>query len=184
DAVRWFMVAAGSPWSARRVGHKVLDEIASKVIRTYWSVASFQSLYARANGWTPGADRGTPTVLDRWAEAQSRRLVTEVTDALENFDTARAGRALAGFIDDLSNWYVRRSRRRFWDGDPSALSTLHECLGVLCRLMAPFTPFLADALWQRVWLAAYPTDEESVHLAAWPEVDRALVDDRLGQQVQ
>ena len=73
----------GSPWSSRRVGHKVLDEIASKVIRTYWSVASFQSLYARANGWTPGAGRGKPTVLDRWARGAARRLVAEVDDALD-----------------------------------------------------------------------------------------------------
>jgi isoleucyl-tRNA synthetase len=123
-------------------------------------------------------------VLDRWAISELHATVLEVDAALEDFDSLRAGRRLARFIDDLSNWYVRRSRRRFWDGDPSALATLHECLGVLCRLMAPFTPFLADALWQRVWLAGYPEDEESVHLAAWPQVDGALVDEQLGQQVQ
>ena len=98
DAVRWFMLAGGSPWSARRVGHKVLDEIASKVIRTYWSIASFQSLYARANGWAPGVRRRRPsaTVLDRWALSEAHRLAREVDAALEDFDTARAGKALAG----------------------------------------------------------------------------------------
>ena len=186
DAVRWLMLAGGSPWSDRRVGHEPLEEIVRKVLLTWWNTASFFNLYASANNWQPGdvpaaADR---PVLDRWALSELHATIAEVDAALEDFDSLRAGRRLSRFIDDLSNWYVRRSRRRFWDGDPSALSTLHECLGVLCRLMAPFTPFLADALWQRVWLAAYPTDEESVHLAAWPEVDRALVDDRLGQQVQ
>ena len=83
DAVRWFMLAGGSPWSARRVGHKVLDEIASKVLRTYWSIASFQSLYARANGWTPApatAGRPSSAVLDRWALSGAHALVDEVSD--------------------------------------------------------------------------------------------------------
>ena len=83
DALRWFMLCSGSPWSSRRVGHKVLEEIASKVIRTYWSVASFQSLYANASGWTPGADAGTPAVLDRWVLSEVHRLAAEVDDALE-----------------------------------------------------------------------------------------------------
>jgi isoleucyl-tRNA synthetase len=181
DAVRWYMVAAGSPWSARRVGHKVLDEIASKVIRTYWSVASFQSLYARANEWTPGAADGTPTVLDRWVQGQSRRLVAEVTDALTDFDTARAGRALAGYIDELSNWYVRRSRRRFWEGDPAALATLHDALSVLTRLLAPFIPFVTDRVWGALF--AEHTGVDSVHLASWPADLPAAGDDELGEQM-
>jgi isoleucyl-tRNA synthetase len=183
DAVRWFMVSSGSPWASRRVGHKVLDEIASKVIRTYWSVASFQSLYARANGWAPGEPAATGrTVLDRWALSEVHRLTDEVDDALENFDTARAGRALAGFIDDLSNWYVRRSRRRFWDGDPAALSTLHECLGVLTRLLAPFVPFVTERVWGALF-AAEPGNPESVHLSAWPTADPVVVDAELSRQV-
>ena len=93
DALRWFMACSGSPWSARRVGHKALEEIASKVIRTYWSIASFQSLYARANGWTPGTARGERTVLDRWALSEAHRVALEVDEAFEVFDTARAGRA-------------------------------------------------------------------------------------------
>jgi isoleucyl-tRNA synthetase len=180
DAVRWFMLCSGSPWSARRVGHKVLDEIASKVIRTYWSIASFQSLYARANEWTPGGDGGTPTVLDRWALSEVHRVAAEVDAALEDFDTARAGRALAGCIDDLSNWYVRRSRRRFWDGDPAALATLHECLHILTRLLAPLVPFVTE----QVWSALYATSgEDSVHLQAWPQADHTLIDPQLSVQV-
>src|SRR3978361_1978360 len=83
DALRWFMLCAGSPWSGRRVGHKVLEEIASKVIRTYWSVASFQPLDARANDWVPGTDTGERTDLDRWALSEVHRLAGEVDDALE-----------------------------------------------------------------------------------------------------
>jgi isoleucyl-tRNA synthetase len=181
DAVRWFMLCTGSPWSARRVGHKVLEEIASKVLRTYWSVASFQALYARANDWTVGADPGTPTPLDRWALSEVHRLTSEVDAALEDYDTARAGRALAGYIDDLSNWYVRRSRRRFWDGDPAALGTLHECLHVLTRLLAPFIPFVTERVWDALFATTGSVD--SVHLALWPAADQALVDEALGEQV-
>ena len=141
DAVRWFMAAGGSPWSARRVGHKVLEEIASKVIRTYWSIASFQSLYARANGWKRREPaRGEPTLLDAWALSEAHRTALLVDAALEDFDTARAGKVIADYIDDLSNWYVRRSRRRFWDGDPAALATLHECLDVLTLLHGAVHP--------------------------------------------
>jgi isoleucyl-tRNA synthetase len=180
DALRWFMACSGSPWSSRRVGHKVLEEIASKVIRTYWQVANFQSLYARANGWQPGTGGGLQ-VLDRWALSEVHRVASEVDDALANFDTARAGKALAALIDDLSNWYVRRSRRRFWDGDPAALSTLHECLHMLTRLLAPIIPFVTE----RVWGALFATtgSVDSVHLAGWPEVYPALIDRTLSEQV-
>jgi isoleucyl-tRNA synthetase len=180
DALRWFMLCSGSPWSARRVGHKALEEIASKVIRTYWSVASFQSLYARASGWAPGSSTGERSLLDRWALSEVHRLAAEVDAALEDFDTARAGKALAAYIDDLSNWYVRRSRRRFWDGDPAAFDTLHECLHVLTRLLAPFIPFVTE----QVWSALFASDaDDSVHLATWPEADPAAVDEQLSAQV-
>jgi isoleucyl-tRNA synthetase len=180
DALRWFMLCSGSPWSSRRVGHKVLDEIASKVIRTYWSIASFQSLYARANGWAPGTD-GSRTVLDRWALSEVHRVAAEVDDALENFDPARVGRALGGCIDDLSNWYVRRSRRRFWEGDPAALSTLHECLDVLTRVLAPLIPFVTEQVWGALFATTGGVD--SVHLSSWPATDASLVDPQLCEQV-
>jgi isoleucyl-tRNA synthetase len=179
DALRWFMACSGSPWASRRVGHKALEEIASKVLRTYWSIASFQSLYARANGWTVGDGAGagegegmaTRTALDRWAIARAHETALEVDRALESFDTQLAGRALAGFIDDLSNWYVRRSRRRFWDGDPAALGTLHECLYVVTLLLAPIVPFVTERVWSALF--AESTGIDSVHLAAWPSIDSA-----------
>jgi isoleucyl-tRNA synthetase len=180
DALRWFMLCNGSPWASRRIGHKVLDEIASKVLRTYWSIASFQSLYARANGWD-GTQSGEPTQLDRWALSEVNRLAAEVDAALEDFDTQRAGRALSAYIDDLSNWYVRRSRRRFWDGDPAALSTLHSCLDVLTRLLAPFVPFVTERVWRALFTTSGETD--SVHLASWPVADQSLVDADLSAQV-
>ncbi len=180
DALRWFMLCTGSPWSSRRVGHKVLDEIASKVLRTYWSIASFQSLYARANGWEVG-HTGEPTQLDRWALSEVHRVSAEVEVALEDFDTARAGRALSGYIDDLSNWYVRRSRRRFWDGDPAALSTLHECLDILTRLLAPFVPFVTERVWSALFTATGAGD--SVHLATWPTADETKIDRALSAHV-
>ena len=185
DAVRWFMTASGSPWSSRRVGHKVLEEIASKVLRTYWSLASFQSLYARANGWTPGtgadsAASAEGSVLDQWARAETARVTTEVTAALEDYDAARAGRVLAELIDDLSNWYVRRSRRRFWEGEAAALQTLHDCLDTLTRLLAPFVPFITEKVWRAMF--AETTGIDSVHLSSWPEPVTAP-DPVLGEQV-
>ncbi|HEU5268670.1 MAG TPA: isoleucine--tRNA ligase [Jatrophihabitans sp.] len=181
DAVRWFMVASGSPWSQRRIGHKVLEEIASKVLRTYWSLASFQSLYARANDWEPGRGTGAePSVLDRWARAETARVAQEVDAALEAYDTARGGRALAQLIDDLSNWYVRRSRRRFWEGDPAALQTLHDSLETLTKLLAPYVPFVTEAVWRALFAEA--TGVESVHLAGWPRPE-PVDDGALGEQV-
>ncbi len=184
DALRWFMLCSGSPWSSRRVGHKVLDEIASKVIRTYWSVASFQSLYARANDWEPGTDGDAArTALDRWAVSRAHQTAVEVDAALDAFDTQRAGRALADLIDDLSNWYVRRSRRRFWDGDPAALGTLHECLQVLTLLLAPLIPFVTEKVWTALFAGSSGVD--SVHLASWPRIDpdSAAIDPELVSQV-
>jgi isoleucyl-tRNA synthetase len=118
--------------------------------------------------------------LDRWARNETRRVAKEVDAALEDYDAARAGRAIAGLIDDLSNWYVRRSRRRFWDGDPAALATLHECLQRLTLLMAPFTPFVTERVWRALF--ASTTGIESVHLAPWPQVNDD-VDTQLSEQV-
>jgi isoleucyl-tRNA synthetase len=184
DAVRWFMLATGSPWQARRVGHGAIADVVRRTLLTYWNTVSFQSLYARTAGFVPDPAAAPPVaerpVLDRWAVAEASRLAAEVTEALDGFDTQRAGRLLATFIDDLSNWYVRRSRRRFWEGDPAALHTLHECLRTLTLLMAPFTPFITE----RVWQDLFRTDEgDSVHLQAWPDDSAALADPELSEQV-
>src|SRR6185437_5966525 len=123
-----------------------------------------------------------PTVLGRWARAQTARVAHEVDAALETYDAARAGRALAQLIDDLSNWYVRRSRRRFWEGDPAALQTLHDCLDTLTRLLAPFVPFVTEAVWRALF--AESAGVESVHLTSWPQPQPATAEDgTLAEQV-
>jgi isoleucyl-tRNA synthetase len=185
DAVRWFMAAGGSPWAARRVGHATITEITRKVLLTYWNTVAFQALYARTNGWTPG-DGPVPAerhVLDRWLLSVTHQLVRDVTSDLEGFDTLAAGTRLQAFTDDLSNWYVRRSRRRFWDGDPSALQTLHEVLHIVTRLMAPIVPFVTERVWQDLVVATDPAAPASVHLASWPVADLSLIDTELVREM-
>lgn len=179
DAVRWFMAAGGSPWASRRVGHGTIQETVRKVFLTLWNTVAFQALYARTNGWAPVGEAPAVAerpVLDRWLVSVRTALVGDVTAALENFDTQRAGSLITQFVDDLSNWYVRRSRRRFWEGQPAALWTLHETLDIVARLMAPLAPFISERVWQDLVVATDPAAPESVHLAAWPECDAALVD--------
>jgi isoleucyl-tRNA synthetase len=182
DAVRWFMLAGGSPWAARQVGHHAIQEAVRKVLLTYWNAVSFQGLYAAANHWAPGdrpLEQRPPEqrhVLDRWLLSATGQLIRQVTAALEDFDTLRAGVLLSGFVDDLSNWHIRRSRRRFWAGDDSALATLHQVLDVLTRLMAPITPFLTERVWQDLFVATDPAAPDSVHLASWPTPDPAWDD--------
>ncbi|WP_053203064.1 isoleucine--tRNA ligase [Jiangella muralis] len=187
DAVRWFMLASGSPWLPRRVGNAGLQEIVRKVLLTYWNTASFLSLYGRTAGWRPGDGSAPPVaerpVLDRWALSELHRLVREVDAAMDGFDTQTAGAKLTAFVDDLSNWYVRRSRRRFWDGDPAALATLHECVETLTRLMAPMVPFVTERVWQDLVVPAVADATASVHAATWPEADEALIDDALRAEV-
>jgi isoleucyl-tRNA synthetase len=153
-----------------------------KVLLTYYNTAYFFLLYASTGDWLPG--QGVPSgpehVLDRWARSELAATVAEVDAALEDFDSARAGKRIASFVDDLSNWYVRRSRRRFWAGDPAALATLHECLQTVTRLMAPLTPFLTDWLWPQL---AVPGAPDSVHLASWPAVEDGAIDRQLSQQM-
>jgi len=166
-----------------------------KVLLTYWNTASFLVLYANAAAaqgetWTAGRILEAPPaasrpVLDRWLLSELHTLVRDVTKAMEEFDSATAGRRIAAFIDDLSNWYVRRSRRRFWEGPgtadgAAAFATLHECLDTLTRLMAPVTPFLTDYVWGVLRASGSP---ESVHLASWPTADPRLIDERLSEQM-
>ncbi|MFE9203392.1 isoleucine--tRNA ligase [Micromonospora sp. NPDC007230] len=186
DAVRWYMAAAGSPWSSRRVGHTTLQEVVRKTLLTYWNTVAFQALYGRTANWVPSAEDPAPAdrpVLDRWVLSELNVLVRQVDEAMAAFDTQEAGKLLAAFVDDLSNWYVRRSRRRFWRGDPAALATLHEALRTVTLLLAPLIPFITERVWQDIVVAVDPTAAPSVHLAAYPEVDECLIDPRLGEQM-
>jgi isoleucyl-tRNA synthetase len=186
DAVRWYMLAAGSPWSARRVGHENLNEVVRKTLLTYWNTVSFHALYAKASNFEllqtpPLADR---PLMDKWIVSELNLLIANVDNALESFDSQVAGRELARFIDDLSNWYVRRSRRRFWDGDVAALATLHECLVTLTQLLSPLVPFITEHVWQEL---VRPTDASvpmSVHLSDFPISNETHINRELGAQVE
>ena len=185
DAVRWYMLAAGSPWAPRRVGHDAISDVVRKTLLTYWNTVSFLALYAKASNFnldlTPDlADR---PLMDRWIFSELQELIIEVDDSLANFDSQRAGKALATFIDDLSNWYVRRSRRRFWEGDPSALATLHECIHTVTMLLAPMIPFITEHVWQELLRPVDSSLPESVHLSNFPVANLAHIDLPLSEQV-
>jgi isoleucyl-tRNA synthetase len=186
DALRWFMACSGSPWSARRVGHTVLQDVVRKTLLTYWNTVAFQSLYARTSNWTPDVVAPAPAdrpAMDRWALSEAHRLARDVDAALADFDTQKTGRLLAAYVDDLSNWYVRRCRRRFWAGDPAALATLHECLRIVTLLSAPLIPFITERVWQDLFRSTGDAGTDSIHLAAWPEPDASLIDDELNAQM-
>ncbi|MGW2089066.1 isoleucine--tRNA ligase [Streptomyces sp. NPDC001880] len=186
DAVRWFMAAGGSPWAARRVGHGTIQEVVRKTLLTYWNTVAFQALYARTSSWAPSAADPAPadrTVLDRWLLSELNALVDQMTVAMEGYDTQRAGKLLSAFVDDLSNWYVRRSRRRFWQGDKAALRTLHEVVETVTRLMAPLTPFITERVWQDLITPVTPDAPESVHLSSWPKPDTTAIDPTLSSQM-
>lgn len=186
DAVRWFMAAGGSPWAARRVGHGTIQEVVRKTLLTYWNTVAFQALYARTTEWAPSESDPAPDqrpLLDRWLLSELHALTDQVTIALDGYDTQRAGKLLSTFVDDLSNWYVRRSRRRFWQGDPAALRTLHDVIETITRLMAPIVPFITERVWQDLVVPVTPGAPDSVHLASWPEADLGTIDPELSQDM-
>jgi len=182
DALRWYFFSAGSPWTSRRVYEEGIREATRKTLLTFWNVFSFFATYADIDGWEPAAGDAAPShvtptapvghvtptapvghVMDRWVLGRLDETVVSVTTALDGFDTLGAATAIAGFVDDLSNWYVRRSRPRFWgEGTDPAHGVLHRCLVVTSQLLAPFCPFLADEVYVTL------TGEESVHLTDWP----------------
>ncbi|MGZ4760073.1 MAG: DUF5915 domain-containing protein, partial [Acidimicrobiales bacterium] len=183
DALRWYFFSSGQPWTPRRVFPDGIRESTRQTLLTLWNVTAFFATYADLDGWEPGPDRhaaggAEPThVLDRWVLGQLDDTVAAVTGALEQFDALAGASRLAAFIDDLSNWYVRRSRPRFWkSSDPAAHATLYECLVTTAQLLAPFCPFLADAIYTRL------TGETSVHLSDWP-APRGRHDEALAAQV-
>jgi isoleucyl-tRNA synthetase len=183
DAVRWYMLAAGSPWSARRVGHDAISDVVRKTLLTYWNTISFFTLYANAADFEVSKLSADLNLMDRWIISELNKLILGVDKALENFDSQQAGQLLAAFIDDLSNWYVRRSRRRFWDGDEVALNTLYFCLKHLTLLLAPMVPFIAEHVWQSVIKVAQSDQVESVHLADFPIADKKFIDENLSTSV-
>ncbi len=191
DALRWLMFADGNPWVSRRVGHHNLEEVTRQFLLTIWNTHVFFLTYAQIDGFDP--DVAAPTVterplVDQWVLAELARLVDTVDTALDGYDVSTATRALERFVDDLSNWYVRRNRRRFWKSaldDPAdkraAYATLHTCLTTLSALLAPFVPFLAERLWQDL-IVTPKADKDaapSVHLTSFPSVPDVWRNDAL-----
>jgi isoleucyl-tRNA synthetase len=161
DAFRWYYFTSKQPWDGYRFSLETVGESVRQFLKPLWNTYSFFVLYANVN--EPGVG-GSPTDLDRWVLSRLGGTVERVTERMEDYDTTFAGRAIAELVDDLSNWYVRRSRRRFWDGDPAAFATLRECLVTVAKLLAPFTPFVADELY-----ANLDGSQPSVHLCDFPE---------------
>jgi isoleucyl-tRNA synthetase len=179
DALRWYMLSSGSPWTPKRVYVEGIDEATRQFLLTLWNTYSFFVTYANIDGWTPGASSAPTHALDRWITSRLHRTVRTATEALEQFDALSATQALTELVDDLSNWYVRRSRPRFWkSSDPAAHATLHRVLLTLSQLLAPFCPFFSDELFRN--LAA---TGESVHLGDWPTYDNAAIDDALESEM-
>ncbi|MEO8687506.1 MAG: isoleucine--tRNA ligase [Solirubrobacteraceae bacterium] len=166
DAFRWYFLTSKQPWDGYLFSTETVGESVRQFLLQLWNTYGFYVLYANVNDVTERT--GPETDLDRWALSRLQATVAEVRARLDDYDATRAGHAIAAFVDDLSNWYVRRSRRRFWDGDPAAFGTLHTCLVTVAKLLAPFTPFIADEIYDNLDGA-----EPSVHLCDFPDSDPA-----------
>ena len=188
DPMRWWMFHQGSPWTATRTSLEAIDASTSETLMTLWNTWSFFATYAGLNHFDP-ADREIPRpadrpLFDRWLRSRLQATVAEVTLALDDYQPLPAAKAIAALVDDLSNWYVRANRRRFWRTDPtigaadslSAQATLYEAITTVSLLIAPFCPFLAEKMWRELIAAS---EADSVHLAPWPEADLTAIDREL-----
>jgi len=190
DALRWYLYTATRPGDARRFSADLVADSLRRFLLTLWNTYSFFVTYANIDRFDPtGEAQGQPSQLDAWVVSELNVLVDKVTEHLESYNPTDAGRAIQAFVEDLSNWYVRRSRRRFWksedDADKRAAhQTLYTCLVTLAKLAAPFTPFLAEAMYQNLVRSFYPQAPESVHLADWPQADPSLIDQRLMEETR
>ena len=191
DVMRW-LYCAHRPENNLLFGYNRADEVRRQFLLPLWNVYSFFVTYARLDGWAPGDGCPPPdcqlTGLDRWILARLNGVVAQVTDCLENYDAYGATLAVEPFLEDLSNWYVRRSRRRFWksehDADKNAAyATLYQVLTTLCRLLAPFVPFVTEAMYQNLVRSVDADAPESVHHTMWPQADAAAVDQALLAQM-
>jgi len=163
DAFRWYFFTSKQPWDGYRFSMEAVGEGVRLFLRQLWNTYGFYVLYANTNGIAADADAEPATELDRWILSRLAATTEVVTERLEAFDATTGGRAIADFVEDLSNWYVRSSRRRFWDGDVSAFATLRRCLVQVAQLLAPYTPFVADEIYENL-----DGSEPSVHLTDWP----------------
>ena len=196
DALRWYCYVASPAGNPRRFSERLVGEAQRRFLHTLWNTYSFFVTYANIDGWQPATRDGAPTVeLDRWILSELHSLIGRVTEALDDYDPTTAAREIDGFVDSLSNWYVRRSRRRFWSSarsgasadlgaKESAYRTLYEVLTTLARLLAPMTPYLSEDIWSNLVAELDGEAAESVHLAEWPVADASLIDESLNQDMQ
>jgi isoleucyl-tRNA synthetase len=190
DALRWTLLTAGNPWASRRMSSQIVEEALRKHLMTLWNTYAFWVTYASLERFDPKAHSLPPAqrpLLDRWILAELNDTVEKVTVALDRLDAASGGRRLEQFVDDLSNWYVRRSRRRFWrsseDSDTTAaFLTLWECLVTVAQISAPYTPFVSDEIYTNL-TALDPGAVDSVHLTDWPAVPAGTADDDLRRRM-
>ena len=175
DAVRWYMLTNSSPWENLKFDPEGVDEIRRKFFGTLYNTYGFFALYANVDGWNPDSRLATPdSEIDKWILSKLNSLIKEVTAAYEAYEPTKAGRAISDFVqDDLSNWYVRLNRKRFWGGEmdadkQAAYYTLYTCLKTVAQLMAPNAPFYGDRLYRDL-------TGETVHLSQWPVADEALI---------
>jgi isoleucyl-tRNA synthetase len=196
DAFRWYYLTAQQPWAGYRFSVDTVGESVRQFLLTLWNTYSFWVLYANAEDLGPDdfesrgsfrtdSDQKEPrdgSDLDRWALSRLQATVATVRERMDAYDCTAAGRAIADYVEELSNWYVRLSRRRFWEGDRAAFATLRHCLLETVAMLAPFTPFLADEIHRN--LASGGADADSVHLRDFPAVDEALADLDLEQGME
>lgn len=187
DALRWYLYSAVPPGNSRRFSADLVAESVRSFLLTLWNTYSFFVTYANIDDFDP-MQQGVPVAdrpeLDRWVLSKLQTLVTNVTKALDGFDATVGARLIHVFVDDLSNWYVRRSRRRFWKSEndidkEAAYQTLYQCLDVVTRLLAPFTPFVAEEIYQNLVVRVNASAPSSVHLADFPVADSSLTDQEL-----
>jgi len=193
DALRWYF-CVNNPEQPSRFSGKLLREAAQKFLLPLWNALSFFTIYANLDGWRP--DSGRPVLpfaarpaLDRWILLRLARLTADVTAQLDAYDLTSAAREIEALLDDLTNWYIRRSRSRFWApdratdpaGKESAYQALYEVLTTVARLIAPFTPFVADILHKHLVRSQNPSAAESIHLESWPEPTGDREDELLGK---
>jgi len=191
DALRWYFFTAVPAGNVYRFDDKMITEITRRFLLTLWNVYSFFVTYANIDRFTPDTEAtlSFQSELDKWIISELNQLVIDVDIALDGYNPTEAGRKIESFVNDLSNWYVRRSRRRFWksenDADKqSAYTTLYECLVTLSKLLAPFTPFLAEELYQNLVGSVFPEAPDSVHLADFPVADESKIDKQLAADTQ
>jgi isoleucyl-tRNA synthetase len=184
DAFRWYYLTAQQPWAGYRFSVDTVGESVRQFLLTLWNTYSFWVLYANAENLGPNGFGDSPEAandLDRWALSRLQATIATARERMDAYDCTAAGRAIAEYVEELSNWYVRLSRRRFWDGDRAAFATLRHCLLETVAMLAPFTPFLADEIHRNL---SGEDAAPSVHLRDFPEVDEALADPDLEQGME